>query len=197
MDERGIHRNPKIASVSAGVMLSRTHGFCINASKTPGYHRADPMSSSAASRSDSSTPSATHANERIPIASAGLFWSSQSPFSKPAIGLGGAGVLVGLGAKVGRGVRVGVARGVAVGFGRGVNVGAGVFVGGAGGSVGTGVAVGVGGATVADGVAASVGCRVGAASGAAVGAGTGGSEAHATADTRVRATATTTTKTDL
>ena len=127
------------------------------------------------------------------MASAGLFWSSQSPCSNPAIGLGAAGVLVGRGVRVGPGVRVGVGSGVEAGNGRGVKVGAGVFVGGAGVSVGagvsggTGVNVSLGGAVVTVGRAVAAGVSVAVGNGSAPGTGCGDVQA-AVAGTRNRAT---------
>ena len=147
-------------------MLSPTHGFCSKALNTSGYQRAHAINASAAVRSASSTPSAIQGNSRISAARARLFCSSHPPFSRPAIGLGGLGVLLGRGVNVGPGVRVGVGCSVAVRSGLGVNVGAGVYVGGGDVLVGVGsgvaVAIGVGGgATVAVAVAVGDGVSVG------------------------------------
>ena len=147
-------------------MSSLTQVFCSSEFRTSGYHRAQAINASAAVRSASSTPSATQGNSRISAACARRFCSSQTPFSRPAIGLGSLGVLVGRGVRVGPGVLVGVGCSVAVGSGLGVNVGTGVYVGstdvlvGVGFGVAVAVAVAAGGATVAVGGGVSVGADV-------------------------------------
>ena len=138
-------------------MLSRTHCLSNSALSTSGCLRAAPISSSAASFSVSSIPSAIQGSARSSVACASRLCSSQSQSCSLES-------------------RLGV--GVSVGLGRGVNVGAGVLVGRAGVSVGISIGVGVGGTSV--GVGDGVGVAVTAAVGAAAGAADGGSlDVHA------------------
>ena len=153
-------------------MPSPTHCLVNKAVKTCGCRRAAAINSSAASRSASSTPLATHARSLSSAAKAGRLASNHAPCSSPAMGLGGDGVGVGPAVGVGRGVgaEVAVGRGAGVNAGTGVfvsgtsvAVGTSVFVGGTGVAVATGVNVGVGGTTVPVGNGPAVGTATGRA----------------------------------
>ena len=165
-----VQRTPQMAIVSCSVMLSRTHGFCSKASYTSGCRYATAISSSAASRSESSTPSAIQGSCLISSACFCLFRSSQALCFRSAKDLSGVVRRVG-GDVVGAGVRVGVGAGVDVGEGGvGVLVGGGVGVGVAVGS-GVGVLVGNNGVWVGSGVKEGVCVAIGAGVGASVGDG--------------------------